>query len=144
MAGYAPHRALRSGRPRGTVRLDLRSALLASQNRDATLLTLGYNTAVVSLIHRLRNARTFMNMDGIEWRQQKWSASQRLWLRANEWCGAHLSDHLIAHHPAIKQHLSQLVAPEKITAFPTGQTLSVKPLRVRYVASTLSPGNTMS
>ena len=106
--------------PGGTVRFDLRSALLASQNSAATLLTLGYNTAVFSLIHRLRNARTFMNMDGIEWRRQKWSASQRLWLRANEWCGAHLSGHLIADHPAIKQHLSQLASSKKITVIPYG------------------------
>lgn len=106
--------------PKGTVRFDLRSAVTASQNVDATLLTLGYNTAVFSLIHRLRSILNFMNMDGIEWRRQKWSPPQRLWLRLNEWCGAHFSNRLIADHPAIKQHLAQLVSPDKITVIPYG------------------------
>lgn len=106
--------------PKGTVRFDLRSALKASQDVDATLLTLGYNTAIFSLIHRMRGAHGFMNMDGVEWRRQKWSPAQRVWLRANEWCGAHFSDSLIADHPAIKQHLSQLVDPDKITVIPYG------------------------
>ncbi len=106
--------------PKGTVRFDLRSALRASKHPHATLLTLGYNTAVFSLIHRMRKLHNFMNMDGIEWRRQKWTPLQRLWLRANELCGAHFSDHLIADHPAIGQHLSQLVPPAKITVIPYG------------------------
>ena len=106
--------------PKGTVRFDLRSALQASKHANATLLTLGYNTAVFSLIHRMRKLHNFMNMDGIEWRRQKWTPLQRLWLRLNEVCGAHFSDHLIADHPAIGQHLAQLVKSEKITVIPYG------------------------
>lgn len=106
--------------PKGTIRFDFRSAWAASRKPNATLLTLGYNTAVFSLLHRFRHERHFMNMDGIEWRRQKWSLPQRLWLRMNEWCGAHWANHLIADHPAIKAHLSQLVNPNKITVIPYG------------------------
>lgn len=106
--------------PKGTVRFDLRSAFRASQEVHATLLTLGYNTAIFSLIHRFRHKHSFMNMDGIEWRRQKWSALERVWLRANEWCGANFSDQLIADHPVIGQHLSQLVTSDKITVIPYG------------------------
>ena len=106
--------------PKGTVRFDLRSALEASRHPEATLLTLGYNTAVFSIIHRLRKLHTLMNMDGIEWRRQKWTPLQRLWLRINEWCGAHFSDHLIADHPVIGQHLAQFTRKEKITVIPYG------------------------
>lgn len=106
--------------PKGTIRFDFRSALAASKRTGATLLTLGYNTAVFSLLHRFKHDRHFMNMDGIEWRRQKWTPPQRLWLRMNEWCGAHWANHLIADHPAIKAHLSQLVAPDKITVIPYG------------------------
>ncbi len=105
--------------PKGTIRFDFRSALAASRHRDATILTLGYNTAVFSLLHR-RHTRHFMNMDGIEWKRQKWSLPQRLWLRANEWAGAHWANQLIADHPAIKAHLSELVDPAKITVIPYG------------------------
>lgn len=106
--------------PGGTIRFDFRSALAASRQPGATLLTLGYNTAIFSLLHRFRHDRHFMNMDGIEWRRQKWSMPQRLWLRANEWCGAHWANRLIADHPAIKTHLSELVNPNKITVIPYG------------------------
>ncbi len=106
--------------PKGTIRFDFRSALAASRQPNATLLTLGYNTAVFSLLHRFRHDRHFMNMDGIEWRRQKWSLPERLWLRMNEWCGAHWANQLIADHPAIKAHLSQLVNPNKITVIPYG------------------------
>ncbi len=106
--------------PKGTIRFDFRSALAASRRQGATLLTLGYNTAVFSLLHRFRHDRHFMNMDGIEWRRQKWSLPERLWLRMNEWCGAHWANHLIADHPAIKAHLSKLVKPDKITVIPYG------------------------
>jgi glycosyltransferase involved in cell wall biosynthesis len=114
--------------PKGTISFDFRSAVAASKDKGAVILTLGYNTAVFSLLHRLRRARHFMNMDGVEWRRQKWTASQRLWLRANEWCGARFTSHLIADHPAIKQHLSDLVGPDKITVIPYGaDALSAMP-----------------
>ena len=106
--------------PTGTIRFDFRSALAASKHPRATLLTLGYNTAVFSLLYRFRHDRHFMNMDGIEWRRQKWSLPQRLWLRMNEWCGAHWANHLIADHPEIKAHLSELVRADKITVIPYG------------------------
>ncbi len=106
--------------PIGTILFDLRSALAASRDRDATILTLGYNTAIFSVVHRLRGVRHFMNMDGVEWRRQKWSAPERLWLRLNEVLGAYLANHLIADHPVIKEHLSTIANPNKITVIPYG------------------------
>ncbi len=104
----------------GTVGFDLRSALAASKDKGAVILTLGYNTAVFSMIHRWRGVRHFMNMDGVEWRRQKWTPLQRIWLRANEWFGASCANELIADHPAIKKHLSDIADPEKITVIPYG------------------------
>jgi glycosyltransferase involved in cell wall biosynthesis len=106
--------------PAGTILFDLRSALDASKNRDTTVLTLGYNTAIFSLIHRFRGVRHLMNMDGIEWMRKKWSRTQRLWLWANEWFGLHLADSLIADHPEIKLHLQRNVRSEKISVIPYG------------------------
>jgi glycosyltransferase involved in cell wall biosynthesis len=106
--------------PQGTIRFDLRSAIAASKDKGSVILTLGYNTAIFSVLHRMRSVRHLMNMDGVEWRRRKWSAPERIWLRANEWCGAQLANGLIADHPAIKQHLSNLASPEKITVIPYG------------------------
>jgi glycosyltransferase involved in cell wall biosynthesis len=59
-----------------------------------------------------------MNMDGIEWRRDKWSRLQRLWLRLNERAGVVLSDHLIADHPEIGRYLCQFAPREKISVIP--------------------------
>lgn len=87
-----------------TIRFDFLSVLHASRFPDPVL-TLGYNTAVFSVFYRVRGIRHVMNMDGIEWKREKWKAHERLWLRFNEWAGKRLADHLIADHPEIQKHL---------------------------------------
>jgi glycosyltransferase involved in cell wall biosynthesis len=106
--------------PMGTIRFDLRSVIDASRSKDSVVLTLGYNTAIFSLLYRLCGVRNYMNMDGIEWIRQKWSRPAQLWLRANEWLGARLANHLVADHPEIKNHLLAVSPPEKITVIPYG------------------------
>jgi len=104
---------------RGTISFDLKSALHASRE-DGLALTLGYNTAIFSLLYRLVGHRSIMNMDGLEWKRQKWSPPARAWLRLNEWLGARLSNHLVADHPSIAEHLSSHTATSKITMIPYG------------------------
>lgn len=105
--------------PRGTIAFDL-ACVRDAVTRPGIILTLGYNTAVFSLLYWLHRRRTLMNMDGIEWRREKWSPIQRLWLRINEFAGAKLSTHLIADHPGIAGHLERLVNRDKITMIPYG------------------------
>jgi glycosyltransferase involved in cell wall biosynthesis len=110
--------------PRGTITFDLQS-VWHSASTDGVILTLGYNTAIFSLFYRLKNVPHVMNMDGIEWKRDKWSPAQRAWLWANEFLGAQLANHLIADHPEIKNHLSRHTRQEKITVIPYGEeTLS--------------------
>lgn len=105
--------------PLGTIAFDLRCVLEASR-MNATILTLGYNTAIFSIFYRFRDQVHLMNMDGIEWRRDKWNWAQRLWLRVNEYVGAKLADHLIADHPVIKLHHLSHAASDKITVIPYG------------------------
>jgi glycosyltransferase involved in cell wall biosynthesis len=60
------------------------------------------------------------NMDGIEWRRQKWGRFAKTWFYLNEWAGAWLSNHLIADNPEIKRHLSSRVNSSKITTIAYG------------------------
>jgi glycosyltransferase involved in cell wall biosynthesis len=106
--------------PRGTIAFDLQ-AVWHSASTDGVILTLGYNTAIFSLFYRLKGVPNVMNMDGIEWKRDKWSPTQRAWLWANEFLGAQLANHLIADHPEIKSHLSRHTRPEKITVIPYGE-----------------------
>lgn len=103
----------------GTIIFDWK-ATLHSAREAGLVLTLGYNTAVFGLVYRLKGLTNLFNMDGIEWRRQKWGALARTWFYLNEWAGAWLGNHLIADHPHIKRHLSSRVKPEKITTIAYG------------------------
>ncbi len=105
--------------PTGTVAFDYR-CVRDAMKRPGIILTLGYNTAVFSLFYKLGRRTSVMNMDGIEWRRDKWSFAERVWLRLNEVAGALLSTHLIADHPMIAEHLRSLVPALKITMIPYG------------------------
>jgi glycosyltransferase involved in cell wall biosynthesis len=106
-----------SATPIGSMVFDLKAALHACR-RPGVVLTLGYNTAVLSILYRLTGRPSLMNMDGIEWRREKWSPMQRLWLRLNERAGAVLSNHLIADHPEIGTYLGHFASKDKITVIP--------------------------
>jgi glycosyltransferase involved in cell wall biosynthesis len=105
--------------PVGTVSFDW-AATRHSSARDGVVLTLGYNTGVFSLLYRLRHLPSVMNMDGIEWKREKWSFAQRSWLRLNEWAGARFANHLVADHPEIAAHLRSHTRAKKITVIPYG------------------------
>jgi glycosyltransferase involved in cell wall biosynthesis len=104
---------------RGTILFDWKSVLHASREAGVTL-TLGYNTAIFSALYRIKGHKNVINMDGLEWKRQKWSPLARAWLRLNEWLGSRFGDHLIADHPVIAEHLRQHTRADKISMIPYG------------------------
>lgn len=103
----------------GTIVFDWKSTLHATGEKGLVL-TLGYNTAVFCVLYRLRGLTNVINMDGVEWRRQKWGALAKIWFWLNDWAGCWLGNHLVADHPEIKKHLSSRVASRKITMIPYG------------------------
>jgi glycosyltransferase involved in cell wall biosynthesis len=103
--------------PMGSIAFDCAASLHACR-RPGIILTLGYNTAILSALYRLSGNVSVMNMDGIEWQREKWRGIQRWWLRLNERAGAILSDRLIADHPEIGNYLGHFARKEKITVIP--------------------------
>lgn len=103
----------------GTIVFDLKSTLHTAKT-PGLVLTLGYNTAVFFIWYRLKGLTNLSNMDGIEWRRQKWGSIAKAWFYVNEWVGAWMSDHLIADNPEIKRHLSSRVSAGKITTIAYG------------------------
>jgi glycosyltransferase involved in cell wall biosynthesis len=81
---------------------------------------LGYNTAIFSVLLAIRRRTILFNMDGIEWKREKWSRGQRAWLWLNEWIGCVTGTRLIADHPKIKEHLQRHARPAKIRMIPYG------------------------
>lgn len=103
----------------GTVIFDWKSVVHAL-GEDGLFLTLGYNTAVFNALQRLKGQVNIINMDGIEWRRDKWGAIAKAWFWLNERAGCWVGSHLIADHPDIKAHLATRVTADKISMIPYG------------------------
>ncbi|WP_063894776.1 DUF1972 domain-containing protein [Burkholderia stagnalis] len=106
--------------PAGTIEFDWRSIRDAAREKYPLTLTLGYNTAVFCTRLRLAGIVNIINMDGLEWKRQKWRAHERAWLWMNERIGCLVGNHLVADHPAIADHLSTRVSRRKITTIAYG------------------------
>lgn len=88
------------------------------------MLTLGYNTASFGIWYRLRSTTNLINMDGLEWRRQKWRLHEKAWLYLNDLAARLLGDHLVADHPEIKSFLTReswpKVSPHRVELIPVG------------------------
>ncbi|MEE9342434.1 MAG: DUF1972 domain-containing protein [Gammaproteobacteria bacterium] len=116
------HIPVSSDGTKGSILFDWLSVKDASR-KEGLNLTLGYNTAVFSFYLRLKNKINLINMDGIEWKRQKWSKPIQAWFYINERLGCWLGNHLFADHPDICKHLETRVKSEKITTIPYGSDL---------------------
>lgn len=108
--------------PLGTIIFDWKSTIHAAKEKSLKL-TLGYNTAIFCLSYRLKGITNLINMDGLEWKREKWGLLAKSWFYLNERLGCWLGNHLIADHPKIKEHLASRVPSEKITMIPYGADL---------------------
>ncbi|HQS99175.1 MAG: glycosyl transferase [Hydrogenophilales bacterium 16-64-46] len=108
-----------TGGAAGTIVFDWKSTVHAAGEKGLVL-TLGYNTAMFCALYRLRGLKNIINMDGVEWRRQKWGGVAKTWFWLNDWAGCWLGNHLVADHPEIKKHLATRVAADKITMIPYG------------------------
>ncbi|EKT4523083.1 DUF1972 domain-containing protein [Pseudomonas putida] len=103
----------------GTIIFDWRATWHAL-SQQGLFLTLGYNTAIFNVMQRLKGQVNIINMDGIEWRREKWGGLAKTWFWVNERIGCWVGNHLIADHPDIKSHLATRVNHKKITMIPYG------------------------
>ncbi|SFP76573.1 Glycosyltransferase involved in cell wall bisynthesis [Geopseudomonas sagittaria] len=113
------HIPVNRGGAGGTVLFDWKATCHAL-SQDGLFLTLGYNTAFFNLMQRVKGQTNVINMDGIEWRRDKWGPVARAWFWLNERAGCWIGNHLVADHPKIKEHLATRVNSEKITMIPYG------------------------
>lgn len=113
------HIPVSQGGSLGTIVFDWKSTLHAARRHDLKL-TLGYNTAVFCARYRVAKQLNLINMDGIEWRRQKWGLVAKTWFWLNEWAGCRLGNHLVADHPEIKRHLEGRTQGSRITTIPYG------------------------
>ena len=107
------------GGPRATLTFDW-TCVRDAARRPGVCLVLGYNSASFLAPLRWRGRKIITNMDGIEWRRLKWPPHAKAWLWANEAAAIHLSDRLVADHPAIAAHLAARGGGGKTVTIPYG------------------------
>lgn len=91
-----------------SVAYDVISLLHAVIKGCDNILVLGVSGAVaLPLIRCISGARIVTNVDGIEWRRQKWRGPAKWWLRQSEKWAAQFSHSLVADNQAIADHLLQ-------------------------------------
>src|SRR5208337_1724950 len=112
--------------PIGLIIFDLFTAIFAIFNRPIVL-TLGYNTAFIFLLYKAFRVTNIVNMDGVEWRRNKWSKPVKVWFYINERLAMWLGDVLVADHPVIAERLCHKVDPAKVVTIPYGAHRMDKP-----------------
>lgn len=123
-----------------TIVFDWKSTLHAAKEGNL-ILTLGYNTAAFCAWYRIKGLTNVINMDGLEWRRQKWSTPEKAWLYLNERFGCWFGNHLVADHPEIANHLATRVSRRKITMIPYGAERVGRADEKLLQQYNLSPGN---
>lgn len=146
-----PARSMSSG---GSLIFDWLSTRHAVR-QPGLILTLGYNTAVFSLLPRIYSRINVINMDGLEWKRKKWPLAIRMWLLLNERIGSKFGNHLIADHPEIREHLASFTDKNKITVISYGadkivdadqsilKTYNLEPFRYCLVIARPEPENSI-
>lgn len=83
------------------------SMILALWRGTDALLVLGVSGALMlPLVRLFSRARVITNVDGIEWRREKWGVIAKAFLRASEWSAVHFSSLVIADNDVIRDYLS--------------------------------------
>ena len=85
---------------------DIWSILKAVNDRSNTLLILGVSgTIALPILRALSSVRVVTNIDGIEWRREKWRGIARWFLRISERIAVRHSDVVIADNAAISSYV---------------------------------------
>ena len=113
------HIPVRLGGSAATIEFDT-LATIDALKQPGMILTLGYNTGFLSTLVSLFRRPNIINMDGLEWKREKYGTGARAFLWVNERLAAWAGTRLIADHPVIADHLATRASAAKITMIPYG------------------------
>ncbi len=85
---------------------DLKSMLSACKH-SRIVLVLGVSGGIfIPIIKQLhRDVSIVVNIDGIEWKRNKWNRATKLFLKISEFIAVKYSDHVVADNPAIRAYI---------------------------------------
>ena len=88
---------------------DILSLFSAVWNRSDVILLLGVSGAIaVPLVRLFSSARIITNIDGIEWRREKWQGWAKCFLRFSEKMAVRFSHEVIADNAAIAEYVAEM------------------------------------
>ncbi len=87
---------------------DIVSLLSAVRHRSGVILLLGVSGAIaLPVVRLLSRARIVTNIDGIEWKREKWKGAARWFLRFSERMAVRFSHEVVADNAGIAEHVVQ-------------------------------------
>jgi glycosyltransferase involved in cell wall biosynthesis len=88
---------------------DVVSLWQAIRSDHKRILLLGVSGALaLPVIRIISRARIITNIDGIEWKREKWNGLARVFLRVSEWAAVRFSHAVIADNQAIADHVYKI------------------------------------
>lgn len=91
-----------------SVPYDSISLLSSVLHRSNVILLLGVSgAAALPLVRLFSRALVVTNIDGIEWKREKWKGAARWFLRFSEWMAVRFSHEVIADNAGIAEHITQ-------------------------------------
>lgn len=91
-----------------SIMYDMYSLFLAIWNRSGVILLLGVSGAIaLPIVRLLSSAKIVTNIDGIEWRREKWQGVAKRFLRFSERMAVHFSHEVIADNAAIAEYVQE-------------------------------------
>jgi len=111
---------------------DIVSLLSAVWHRSDVILLLGVSGAtLLPLIRLISSARIVTNIDGIEWRRQKWKGLAKWFLRLSEKVAVRFSHEVIADNAAIAEYVKQTYGVDShVIAYGGDHALAVEAVNV--------------
>lgn len=105
-----------------TIWFDLASVrhALAQYEEGEVWLTFGYNTGMFSLAPRSRGIPNVINMDGMEWKRDRWGPMARSFLLLNERLAGLSGTTLIGDHPVIARYLARHFGQRRVRTITYG------------------------
>ena len=95
-------------------------AVMDSLTKDGVVMTLGYNSAVFNIFNFLKGQKNIINMDGIEWKRDKWGFLPKAWFWFNEMIARKIGTYLIADNPEIEKHICRFKKIKNVKMIPYG------------------------
>jgi glycosyltransferase involved in cell wall biosynthesis len=107
---------------------DVLSIISAVINKYDVILLLGVSGAIIlPLVRLLSSVRVITNIDGIEWKRNKWRGAARLFLRVSEMVAIYFSHEVLADNVGIKKYVQQRYGVNcKVIAYGGDHAISVQ------------------